>query len=117
MPKKACACTALEVKKAEEARTNLYARMAEFMSRYDFLALPVTSVPPFSADEEYPREVAGKPLANYSGVDGAVLVDYRDWPTGDFRASGIRSRWITCRVADRWTPTGGFPRAATCTRL
>ena len=57
--------TALEVKKAEEARTNLYVRMAEFMSRYDFLALPVTSVPPFSADEEYPREVAGRPLTNY----------------------------------------------------
>ena len=57
--------TALEVKKAEEARTNLYVRMAEFMSRYDFLALPVTSVPPFSADEEYPQEVAGKPLSNY----------------------------------------------------
>ena len=57
--------TALEVKKAEEARTNLYVRMAEFMSRFDFLALPVTSVPPFSADEEYPQEVAGKPLSNY----------------------------------------------------
>lgn len=57
--------TALEVKKAEEARTNLYVRMAEFMSRYDFVALPVTSVPPFSADEEYPQEVAGKPLTNY----------------------------------------------------
>ena len=56
--------TALEVKKAEEARTNLYVRMADFMSRYDFLALPVTSVPPFSADEEYPQEVAAEPLAN-----------------------------------------------------
>ena len=57
--------TALEVKKAEEARTALYARMADFMSRYDFLVLPVTSVPPFSADEEYPQEVAGQPLTNY----------------------------------------------------
>ncbi len=57
--------SALEVKKAEEARTALYVRMADFMSRYDYLVLPVTSVPPFSADEEYPQEVAGKPLANY----------------------------------------------------
>ena len=57
--------TALEVKKAEEARTNLYVRMADFMSRYDFMVLPVTSVPPFPADQEYPQEVAGKPLANY----------------------------------------------------
>ena len=57
--------TALDVKKAEERRTALYARMAEFLSRYDFLLLPVTSVPPFPADQEYPTEVAGKPLTNY----------------------------------------------------
>ena len=57
--------SALDVKKAEEQRTALYARMAEFMNRYDYLALPVTSVPPFSADQEYPSEVAGQPLTNY----------------------------------------------------
>ncbi len=57
--------SALDVKKAEERRTALYVRMADFMSRYDFLLLPVTSVPPFSADEEYPTEVDGKPLSNY----------------------------------------------------
>ena len=57
--------TALDVKKAEERRTALYARMAEFMSRYDYLMLPVTSVPPFSADLEYPTSVAGQPLTNY----------------------------------------------------
>lgn len=57
--------TALDVKKAEEQRTALYARMAEFMSRYDYLMLPVTSVPPFSAELEYPTTVAGKPLKNY----------------------------------------------------
>ena len=57
--------TALDVKKAEERRTALYARMAEFMSGYDYLMLPVTSVPPFSADMEYPTTVAGQPLANY----------------------------------------------------
>ena len=57
--------SALDVKKAEERRTALYVRMADFMSRYDFLMLPVTSVPPFSADVEYPTEIAGKPLANY----------------------------------------------------
>ena len=57
--------TALDVKKAEERRSALYARMAEFMSDYDYLMLPVTSVPPFSADLEYPTSVAGQPLANY----------------------------------------------------
>ena len=57
--------TALDVKKAEERRTALYARMAEFMSGYDYLMLPVTSVPPFSADLAYPTSVAGQPLTNY----------------------------------------------------
>ncbi len=57
--------TALDVKKAEERRTKLYARMADFMSRYDFLALPVTSVPPFSIDIEYPTEINGRRLSNY----------------------------------------------------
>ena len=57
--------TALDVKKAEERRSALYARMAEFMSGYDYLMLPVTSVPPFSADLEYPTSVAGQPLSNY----------------------------------------------------
>ena len=57
--------TALDVKKAEERRSVLYARMAEFMSGYDYLMLPVTSVPPFSADLEYPTTVAGQPLTNY----------------------------------------------------
>ena len=57
--------TALDVKKAEERRSALYARMAEFMSDYDYVMLPVTSVPPFSADLEYPTTVAGQPLTNY----------------------------------------------------
>ncbi|MXZ03197.1 MAG: amidase [Chloroflexi bacterium] len=57
--------TALDVKKAEERRSALYARMAEFMSSYDYVMLPVTSVPPFSADLEYPTTVAGQPLTNY----------------------------------------------------
>ena len=57
--------SALDVKKAEERRTALYARMAEFMTRYDFLALPVTSVPPFSIDMEYPTEINGRQLQNY----------------------------------------------------
>ncbi len=57
--------SALDVKKAEERRTALYSRMADFMMRYDFLALPVTSVPPFSIDMEYPTEINGRQLDNY----------------------------------------------------
>ena len=100
--------SALEVKKAEEARTNLYVRMADFMGRYDFLVLPVTSVPPFSADEEYPREVAGKTFDELPGVDGAVLVDHCDRPACDLGARGIRSCRPACWTANRRTATRGF---------
>ncbi len=57
--------TALDIKRAEERRTLLYARLADFMSRYDFIALPVTSVPPFSIEVEYPTEIDGRTLSNY----------------------------------------------------
>ncbi|HET6547292.1 MAG TPA: amidase family protein, partial [Solirubrobacter sp.] len=37
----------------------------EFLTRYDFLAAPVTQVPPFSVDDEYPREIDGTPMGTY----------------------------------------------------
>ena len=57
--------TALEVKLAEERRTALFARVAEFMSKYDYIAAPVTSVPPFDIELEYPTKVAGVPMQDY----------------------------------------------------
>ena len=57
--------TALEVKLAEERRTALFARVAEFMSKYDYVAAPVTSVPPFDIELEYPTEVAGIEMRDY----------------------------------------------------
>jgi amidase len=89
--------TALDVKKAEERRTALYARMADFMSHYDFLALPVTSVPPFSADEEYPSEVAGKPLTNYL-----------EWmsPCSSITVTGLPAISVPAGFDDNGLPTG-----------
>ena len=57
--------TALDLKLAEERRTALFARVAEFMSRYDFVAAPVTSVPPFDIELEYPTAVAGVAMRDY----------------------------------------------------
>jgi amidase len=57
--------SALDVAKAEEMRTRLWQRVVEFFGEYDFLCLPVTSVPPFSVEMEYPETVAGKTMSNY----------------------------------------------------
>ena len=43
----------------------LVRRSAEFFTRYDLLAGPVTQLAPFPADWEYPTEVGGRPLRSY----------------------------------------------------
>lgn len=66
--------SALDIAKAEEKRTELYGRMVTFFEEYDFLALPVTSVPPFSVDMPYPTVV--------NGVEMETYIDWM-WPCMD----------------------------------
>jgi amidase len=68
------ALSALDVAKAEEMRTELFGRMIAFFDEYDFLALPVTSVPPFSVDIPYPIVVNGVKMETY--------IDWM-WPCAD----------------------------------
>ncbi|MDA0170607.1 amidase family protein [Solirubrobacter taibaiensis] len=53
------------VAKALALRGELFTRMREFLTRYDFLAGPTTQVAPFSVDIEYPTEIAGAPMGSY----------------------------------------------------
>lgn len=57
--------TAIDMAIAENKRTLLHERVADFFSKYDFLLCPVTSVPPFSIEQEYVTEVNGRKLENY----------------------------------------------------
>jgi amidase len=57
--------TGADLARAERRRTELAARVAAFFSRYDFLVMPVTQVPPFDVEIEYPTEVAGVPMPTY----------------------------------------------------
>ena len=43
----------------------MYTRMREFLTGYDVLAGPVTAVPAFDVETEYPTEVAGVPMGSY----------------------------------------------------
>ena len=57
--------TGADVARAYGQRTALSERMREFFSSYDVLVLPVSQVPPFPADQEYPTAINGRPMATY----------------------------------------------------
>jgi amidase len=54
-----------KIARAERLRTELFQRMRRFMERYEFLLCPVNQLPPYPADVEWPREIAGVKLENY----------------------------------------------------
>lgn len=57
--------SALDLAHAEETRTRLFVRIAEFMQDYDYLVLPVTQVPPFDLSLPYITEIAGVEMDSY----------------------------------------------------
>ncbi|GAA1764238.1 amidase [Nocardioides hankookensis] len=57
--------TGADVARAYEQRTTLSERMREFFTAYDVLVLPVSQVPPFPADQEFPTEINGRPMETY----------------------------------------------------
>lgn len=54
-----------KIARAQRMRTELFQRMRSFMERYEFLLCPVSQLPPYPAELEWPREVAGVKLENY----------------------------------------------------
>jgi amidase len=58
--------TAREVGKAEVERTAIYQRVRKFFERYDLLLTPTVSVPPFPVEMDYPKEINGQPMTNYT---------------------------------------------------
>lgn len=57
--------SALEVSKAQQARTRLYQRVREFFEEYDFLLLPVSQVTPFPVEVEWITEIEGVKMESY----------------------------------------------------
>ena len=57
--------TGADIARAYRQRTTMSERMREFFTSYDVLALPVSQVPPFPADQEFPTEINGRPMASY----------------------------------------------------
>jgi amidase len=57
--------TGADVARAYAQRTVLIETMRGFFEQYDALVLPVSQVPPFPADQEFPTEINGVPMASY----------------------------------------------------
>jgi amidase len=57
--------TGPELAAAERDRAALDRRVADFMRNFDFLALPVSQVPPFDVEQPYPTEIDGTPMQTY----------------------------------------------------
>jgi amidase len=54
-----------KIARAAQLRSELFQRMRAFLERYEYLVCPVSQLPPFGADVEWPREIAGTKLENY----------------------------------------------------
>ena len=57
--------TGADVARAYEQLTALGETARLFFHEYDVLVLPTSQVPPFPADQEYPADINGKPMATY----------------------------------------------------
>jgi amidase len=57
--------TGADVAEAYERRSELAQRMRTFFTDYDVLVMPVSQVPPFPADQEFPHDINGRPLDTY----------------------------------------------------
>jgi len=57
--------TGADVARAYQQRSALAERMRLFFGSYDVLLLPTSQVPPFPADQEYPSDINGHPMATY----------------------------------------------------
>lgn len=57
--------TGADIARAYRQRTALAQRMAAFFERHAALVLPVSQVPPFPTDQEYPDQINGQPQDTY----------------------------------------------------
>ncbi|WP_121255359.1 amidase [Nocardioides ferulae] len=57
--------TGADVARAYRQRTELGERMRHFFVDHDVLVLPVSQVPPFPVEQEFPTSINGRPMASY----------------------------------------------------
>jgi len=97
--------SAIEVAHAERLRTRLWEQLMTFFDKYEFLALPVTSVPPFSIDLEYPTDI--------NGIEPETYLDWM-WPCYAISVTGLPAMSVPAGFTKDGLPVGlqlvGRPR-------
>ncbi len=97
--------SAIDVAHAEQLRTQLWEQLMRFFDKYEFLALPVTSVPPFSIDLEYPTDI--------NGVEPETYLDWM-WPCYTISVTGLPAMSVPAGFTKDGLPVGlqlvGRPR-------
>ncbi|UTR10299.1 amidase [Evansella sp. LMS18] len=87
--------TAQDLGTAELLRNELYHRARNFFEQYDALILPVSQVPPFDADIEFPQK-----------INNVEMKDYIDWMRSAYYISVLGNPALS--VPSGFTP-GGLP--------
>lgn len=91
--------TGQDVARGYAERTRLSQVMHRFFAHHDVLVLPVSQVPPFPVEQEYPTEVNGRPMATYLDwmrsayfitVTGCPAISLPAGTTGDGLPVGIQ---------------------------
>lgn len=89
--------TGPELARAEVKRTQLFQRVSDFMTRYEFLILPVCQMLPFAVEQPYIERIAGVPMATYI-----------DWMKSCYYISAVGNRALSmpCAFSAEGLPIG-----------
>ena len=79
--------TPLDFAKAEQARARLFLRFRDFFDRFDLLLTPASPVKQYPVTQNFPTEINGKKLANYTDwIAGSFLITLMSLPAGSVPA-------------------------------
>jgi amidase len=79
--------TPMDFAVAEKARAALFQKFRELFERYDLLLTPASPVKQYPVDQNFPTEVNGKKLENYTDwIAGSFLITLMSLPAGSVPA-------------------------------
>jgi amidase len=83
--------TPLDFAKAEQTRAALFLRFKDLFERYDLLLMPASPVKQYPVDQNFPTEINGKKLENYTDwIAGSFLITLMSLPAASVPAGKTR---------------------------